>query len=103
MGDIKTVAKTITVKAMPGLADSAEIVLPRAYLVQHSAQVVDVSELSLSIPTSSDARWMYLREWTPTLLIGDWVVVAAAAGSTTALKLPGRFPKARGSNISRSG
>ncbi len=70
----QTVIRTAAVKVVPGLPESADTLKPWGMLMFSDKQVAASPEVTLSIQATEDARWMYLREWTPDPLTGDWVV-----------------------------
>jgi hypothetical protein len=43
-------------------------------------QAVSVPQVALSLLAAPDARWMFLREWTPDPTSGNWTTVAESSG-----------------------
>jgi uncharacterized repeat protein (TIGR01451 family) len=70
----QTVVAAATVTVNPNLPTGADVTSPWVMLVPPSKQAVDGPEVSLGILTAVDARWMYLREWAPDPITGDWTV-----------------------------
>jgi hypothetical protein len=70
----QTVVATATVAVDPNLPPDADVTPPLAALVQPHRQQVVGPEVSLDILAWPDASRMYLREWTPDPVTGDWTV-----------------------------
>lgn len=74
----QTVAVTARVAVNPGLPAGADVTPPWVTLLRTSRQAVLSSQVELSLLAAPDARWMYLREWTPDPATGDWTVAGGS-------------------------
>jgi uncharacterized repeat protein (TIGR01451 family) len=70
----QTVVATATLAVDPDLPPGADVTPPSAFLLPPAKQMVDGPEVALEIVAVPDARWMYLREWTPDPTTGAWTV-----------------------------
>lgn len=70
----QTVVARATVAVNPDLSAGADITPPWALLAPLPTQIADGAEVSLHALAAPDARWMYLREWTPDPVTGAWTV-----------------------------
>ena len=70
----QTVVATTRLEVNPNLPVSADVTAPWAILEPPTLRTVKGSQASLGILAAPDARWMYLREWTPDPTTGAWMV-----------------------------
>lgn len=64
-----------TLAVSPTLPIAADVTPPWVHMTRLSGQVVDAPQVAFAIAAAADARWMFLREWTPDPTTGAWVAV----------------------------
>lgn len=74
----QTVTVTASVAVNPTLPAGVDVTAPWATLVHPSRQVLGIPQVALSLLAAPDARWMFLREWTPDPTGGDWTVAQSS-------------------------
>jgi uncharacterized repeat protein (TIGR01451 family) len=78
----RTVVVSATVAVNPDLAASTDVTPPWASLTilttSQYKQIAEGPEVVLSIVAAPDARWMYVREWTPDPTTGMWTVAQSS-------------------------
>jgi hypothetical protein len=70
----QTVGATARLAVDPNLPADVDVIAPWALLVPPSERRVAGAEVVLNIMAAPDASRMYLREWTPDPITGDWTV-----------------------------
>lgn len=71
----QTVVVTARVMVNPGLPAGTDVTAPWVTLLRPTRQAVLTPQVVLNLLAAPDARWMYLREWTPDPTTGDWIEV----------------------------
>lgn len=74
----QTVVASARVAVNPGLPAGADVTPPWITLLRPSRQPVMTPQVALRLLAAPDARWMYLREWTPDPTTGDWTVAGSS-------------------------
>ncbi len=74
----QTVVVSARVAVNPGLPAGTDVMPPWVTLLRPTRQAVLSPDVALSLLAAPDARWMYLREWTPDPTTGDWIEVRSS-------------------------
>ena len=71
----RTVTAAATFTVDPSLPAGADATPPWVHVTRLSGQLADGPQATLAIAADADARWMFLREWTPNPTTGAWTAV----------------------------
>ncbi len=74
----QTVSAVAAIVVAPGQSAGADFTPPWVDVTLGTRQVVGGSQVRLGIDAAPDARWMYLREWTPDPSTGAWTVAQSS-------------------------
>jgi hypothetical protein len=75
LGHEQTMTTAATLTVDPSLPAGADVTPPWVHVTRLSGQLVDAPQVALAIAANADARWMFLREWTPDPTTGAWTAV----------------------------
>jgi hypothetical protein len=71
----QTVVASAALAVNPVLSADADVTPPWVHVTRLSGQVVDAPQVAFAVAAAADARWMFLREWTPDPTNGAWTPV----------------------------
>jgi len=74
----QTVVVMSTVAISPSLPVAADVTPPWVHVTRLSSQAVNAPQAALALTAAPDARWMFLREWTPDPTTGAWTVAQSS-------------------------
>ena len=72
------VVATSHVTVNPSLPAGVDVTSPWVTLLRPARQAVTGAQVVLNLLAAPDARWMYLREWTPDPTTGDWIQASSS-------------------------